>query len=148
MCRDKPCLLYKCLQHVRLCPSTSEGFLIPAPSCIYIRNFKALQSLDLSIFIKPEGHVVLRGGHPERGREGLLPVVVTQRSESQTQPWAFSDESASLDVSLVSGCGSAACLWLLGFSTVPDFLQQPLLGGRDGNWALRICSARRPHPIY
>jgi hypothetical protein len=78
----------------------------------------------------------------------LRPLEVTQRLQSQTQSWAFSDESASLDFSLVSGCGSVAGLWLLVFSTVPGLLPQSLLGSRGGNWALRICSARRPHPSY
>lgn len=66
---------------------------------------------------------------------------MTQRPDSQTQAWAFSFDSASPGFSLASGCGSAASLWLLAFSTVSGLWKQPLLGGGGGSWALRICSA-------
>lgn len=75
------------------------------------------------------GEDIIHSGGP--GEEKRVALANGGNSEVRVSDsvWALPDESASLDFSLVSGCGSAAGLWLLGFSTVPGFLQQPLFGG-------------------
>lgn len=98
----------------------------------------------MSVLIESEGFVtllhlapredIINSGGPEKESEVLLSAVVTQRPDSQTQTWAFPCESARPGFSPWHwGCGSAASLWLLGFSTVSGLLKQLLLGGGGGN---------------
>lgn len=84
------------------------------------------------------GEDLIHSGGPREEKRGALANGGNSEVRVSDSVWAFSDESASLDFSWASGCGSAAGLWLLGFSTGPGFLKQPLLGGEGERWQLGL----------